>query len=277
MPGTSPVAVVTFEDITEVESARRRADALAEIGAALEGSLDARAMAMVIARLAVPRLADWCAVELAGRDGDAGRVAAEGGPEPAAPARIPLQGSEGEFGALLAAPHGPAALESLRDLADRCALSLENARLYSELRYARDELEGILAGVADAVTVQGADGRLRYVNDAAVRMLGAPIGLHTAAALLAAEPEALLAAYELLDEDGRPFPVERLPGRVALSGVEPEPVIARYRVRSTGDEWWCRLKSRPAARARRQGHARHQRRRGHHRPQARRGDPAAAR
>jgi serine phosphatase RsbU (regulator of sigma subunit) len=27
--------------------------------------------------------------------------------------------------------------------------------------------------------------------------------------------------------------------------VEPEPVIARYRVRSTGDEWWCRLKSRP--------------------------------
>jgi len=245
VPGAPAVAVVTFEDITEVESARRRADALAGIGAALEGSLDPRAMAMVIARLAVPRLADWCAVELAGRDGASARAAAEGGPEPAAPARIPLQGSEGEFGALLAAPRGPGALQGLRDLAERGALSLENARLYSELRYARDELEGILAGVADAVTVQGADGRLRYVNDAAVRMLGVPIGLDSADALLAAPPVELARAFELLDEEGRPLSFDRLPGRIALGGAEPEPVIARYRVNRTGEERWCRLKSRP--------------------------------
>jgi serine phosphatase RsbU (regulator of sigma subunit)/PAS domain-containing protein len=244
-PGAPDVGIVTFEDITAVEAARRRADALAEAGAVLGGSLDARAMAMVVARLAVPRLTDWCAVELVRADGSVARAAAEGGPEPRVPARIPLQAADQEVGALLVAPRGGDSLDALRDLADRCALSLENARLYGELRSARDELEAIFAGVADAVTVQSGDGRLRHVNEAAVRLLGVPIGLDTTEKLLAAEPSALAAAFDLLDEDGRPFPFERLPSRMALTGVEPPPVIARFHVRSTGEERWVRLKSRP--------------------------------
>jgi serine phosphatase RsbU (regulator of sigma subunit)/PAS domain-containing protein len=244
VPGTREVGVVTFEDITELETARRRADTLAEIGAALEGSLDPRAMAMVVARLAVPRLADWCAVELADASGRRTRAAAAGGPEPEAPAHIPLLGGKGPVGSLLASPRGPAALDALRDLADRSALSLENARLYGELQGARDELEAIFAGVADAVTVQGADGRLRHVNDAAVRQLGEPIGLDRAG-LLAAEPAELAGGFDLLDEDGVPLPFERLPGRIALTGVEPQPVTARYRVRKTGEEHWVRIKARP--------------------------------
>ena len=59
-----------------------------------------------------------------------------------------------------------------QDLADRCALHVEVARLFTDLEHARDELEAILEGVADAVTVQAPDGRLVYVNDAAVQMLG---------------------------------------------------------------------------------------------------------
>jgi serine phosphatase RsbU (regulator of sigma subunit)/PAS domain-containing protein len=136
-------------------------------------------------------------------------------------------------------------LAAATELADRCGLYLENARLYRELERAHDELEAILAGVADAVTVQTADGRLTYVNDAAVRLLGEPIGYRDQASLLAAPPAELAARFEMLTEDGRPFPIEELPGRLALSGVEPQPAIVRYRVRATGESRWSRVKARP--------------------------------
>ena len=49
----------------------------------------------------------------------------------------------------------------------------------------------------------------------------------------------------MLGEDGKPFPVDQLPGRLALAGEEPEPVILRYRVRATGEARWSRVKARP--------------------------------
>jgi GAF domain-containing protein len=140
---------------------------------------------------------------------------------------------------------GATDLAAAQELADRCGLYLENARLYRELERAHDELEAILAGVADAVTVQRPDGRLSYVNDAAVRLLGEPLGYADRAALMAAPPGALAAGFEMLGEDGDPFPPDRLPGRLALLGGEPEPVTLRYRVRATGETRWSRVKARP--------------------------------
>ncbi len=110
---------------------------------------------------------------------------------------------------------------------------------------ARDELEAILTGVADAVTVQDTRGRLVYVNDAAVRLLGEQIGRPDRASLLAAEPNELAAGFEMLDEDGRPLAVDKLPGRRALMGEEPEPLIVCYVVRATGERRWSRVKARP--------------------------------
>ena len=63
-------------------------------------------------------------------------------------------------------------LPRAQDLADRCALAIDNARLHTAARRSRDDLEAIVEGVADAVTAQSADGRLVYANDAAVRLLG---------------------------------------------------------------------------------------------------------
>jgi PAS domain S-box-containing protein len=63
--GRPAVAIGLMADVTE---RRRREDALtflAEAGHALAGSLDPVATLDEIARLAVPRLADWCAVQLA--------------------------------------------------------------------------------------------------------------------------------------------------------------------------------------------------------------------
>ena len=50
---------------------------------------------------------------------------------------------------------------------------------------ARDQLEAILRGVADAVTAQAPDGRLLFANDAAV----ATLGYESSEALLAAPPK----------------------------------------------------------------------------------------
>jgi GAF domain-containing protein len=310
-PGGPPVAVLTFEDVTELEAAKRRADALADVGALLAGSLDFDATLQVIARLAVPRLADWCFVELLRDDGSIERVAIEADDpallehareydrryplDPDAPVGSPQVIRTGEpelqpeipdgmlelvaqdaehleilralgFRSSMIVPlrsggrvvgdlalvsassgrrYGPADLATAQELADRCGLYLENARLYRELERAHDELEAILAGVADAVTVQGPDGRLTYVNEAAVRLLGGPLGYADRESLLAAPPAELAAGYEILGEDGKPFPIERLPGRLALAGEEPEPVILRYRTRSTGEMRWSRVKARP--------------------------------
>jgi len=310
-PGSPPVAVLTFEDITELEANRRRTDALTDAAALLAGSLDFYATLQVLARLAVPRLADWCFVELLRDDGSIDRVAIEaadpevmerareydsrypldpdspvGSPqvirtgEPELQPEIPdamleLVAQDAEHLEILRALGfrssmivplraggrvvgdlalvsgssgrrlGAADLAAAQELADRCGLYLENARLYRELERAHAELEAILAGVADAVTVQGPDGRLTYVNDAAVRLLGEPLGLPDREALIAAPPAQLAGGFDILGPDGEPFPLERLPGRLALAGEEPEPVIVRYRVRATGDTRWSRVKARP--------------------------------
>jgi PAS domain S-box-containing protein len=73
--GRPAVAVGLMADVTE---RRRREDALtflAEAGRALAGSLDPIATLDEIARLAVPRLADWCAVQLADTAGGYENVA----------------------------------------------------------------------------------------------------------------------------------------------------------------------------------------------------------
>jgi hypothetical protein len=48
----------------------------------------------------------------------------------------------------------------------------------------------------------------------------------------------VLARFEMFDEDGAPFPLDRFPGRLALRGIETEQVI-RYRDTRTGNEGWA--------------------------------------
>ena len=277
----------------------------------LAGSLDFDETLKAIARLAVPRLADWCFVELLRDDGSIDRVVIEaddpamlesareydgrypldpespvGSPrvirtgepdlQPEIPDAmlqavaedaehlrllrslgfrssmiVPLRAGGRVIGdlALVSAGSGrrfgEADLAAAQELADRCGLYLENARLYRELARGRDELLAILDGLADAVTVHDRNGRLTYVNEAAVRLLGAPAGYPDRDSLLAAPPGELASHFEMLGEDGRPFPVERLPGRLALAGEEPEPVILRFRALATSQSGWSRVKAKP--------------------------------
>ena len=108
------------------------------------------------------------------------------------------------------------------------------------LRSSRDQLSLILGAVADGITVQGPDGGLIYANEAAVRS----IGFDTAEELLRAPIAEVLARFELFDEDGQPFPLDRLPGRLALGG-EPAKATVRSRDRATGEETWSVIKAQP--------------------------------
>ncbi|MBN1205707.1 MAG: PAS domain S-box protein [Myxococcaceae bacterium] len=67
-----------FGSATDIDDAKRRREAqrfLAEASALLGASLDYEATLQQVARLAVPRLADWCAVDLLEEDGRIRRLA----------------------------------------------------------------------------------------------------------------------------------------------------------------------------------------------------------
>jgi PAS domain S-box-containing protein len=125
----------------------------------------------------------------------------------------------------------------VQQLADRCAMAIDNARLHAEARRARDELQTVLGNVADAITAQGPDGRVVYANAAALGLLGYP----TVEALAAAPAQELQARYRFTDEEDHPLTVQDLPGRRALAGEAPEPMIVRHRASPDGELRWARV------------------------------------
>ena len=108
-------------------------------------------------------------------------------------------------------------------------------------RLVGDDLRSIIEGIADAVTAQGPDGSLVYANDAAVRVLGFP----SAEALLSAPMSEIMARWELLTPTGEPQSLMALPGRQALMGEEPEPMLVQFRERGGEETRWSRIKARP--------------------------------
>src|SRR3954447_22857686 len=165
---------------------------------------------------------------------------------------VPLNVREQTLGAIAFAAaesgrtYGPEDLDLAEELGSRAAVAVDNGRLYgrlheteSELRVSRDQLEAILNGVADAVTVQRHDGELVYANDAAARSLG----FSSSEEMTGGSPAAFLERYELFDEDGGEFPLDRLPGRLALRGENPEPAIVRYREIDSGIDMWSLIKA----------------------------------
>jgi PAS domain S-box-containing protein len=109
------------------------------------------------------------------------------------------------------------------------------------LRDSRDQLDVVLRGVADGITAQAADGRLVYANDAAARM----VGFATADELLATPTGAVMQRFAVLDEAGKPVPLEALPQRRALGGETVAAAQVRFRVVATGEERWSLLSSTP--------------------------------
>src|SRR5215210_1557247 len=70
-------------------------------------------------------------------------------------------------------------------------------------------------------------------------------GFSSARDLVEAPLEEVMARFELLDEGGRPFPADRLPGRRALAGEDGPEEVMRFRVLASGEERWAIVKAMP--------------------------------
>jgi PAS domain S-box-containing protein len=105
----------------------------------------------------------------------------------------------------------------------------------------RVQLDIILEGVADGITAQDHTGRLVYANEEAATLVGYP----SARAFVEAPLEEVMGRFELIDEAGEPFPLEQLPGRLALQGERNPEALVRFRVLETGEERWSIVKARP--------------------------------
>jgi serine phosphatase RsbU (regulator of sigma subunit)/PAS domain-containing protein len=136
-----------------------------------------------------------------------------------------------------------------QELADRCALALEDARRYTatrdaerEARRSRDELEAIAGAIPDAVVAQRGDGQVVYANAAALKLLGYPDAASIAAAPIAEVRE----RFQPARDDGTPLAPTELPGRRVLAG-EPAPVVTVRSRGADGAPRWTRVQAMPVA------------------------------
>jgi len=106
-------------------------------------------------------------------------------------------------------------------------------RLWEEEYARRQELSAILDSIADGVTVIDTNGVVRYANEAAARQMGR----HVADDVVGRSAAELAADFELLDADGRPLDLARLPTRRAMAGeMTPEETV-RFRAPGAADQW----------------------------------------
>ena len=139
------------------------------------------------------------------------------------------------------APYDDQDFAVARDLARRAALAIDNARLFSDVQRAESQLEAILKNLTEAVTVQDGSGELVYANQAAADIMGAA----SPEELIATPVSEITARYWQFGEDGEPFPADAYPGRLALQGERPDPVVLRQVDRATHEERWVRLAATP--------------------------------
>lgn len=112
----------------------------------------------------------------------------------------------------------------------------------SELARSRDQLDVILRGITDGISVLDDRGRFVFVNEAGARMCGAS----SVDDCLQKSRDQLLEKLEITDEHGQLFPAERLPSRLASSGIaSPAEVVIRLRATDGSDERWAIVKSTP--------------------------------
>jgi PAS domain S-box-containing protein len=127
------------------------------------------------------------------------------------------------------------------EIGRRAGVAIENARLYRGVKQARDQLNIILQGVADGIIVHDKDGQIIYANEAATQLTGYVL----IQAMMETSPLGFLSKYEMIDEQGNPFPHSQLTHRLVFSGEQEAQAIIGYRNTTTQQpERWTFVKSR---------------------------------
>ena len=125
-------------------------------------------------------------------------------------------------------------------LANRIALALDNAGLFSDLESVERRLDAVMSMIGEAVAVHDASGHLVYVNDAAARWLG----FASPQEALEAGPEELLGRFDAWWEDGTSLK-EDLTAERLRAGRLPSREQIRIVLRATGEERWAVVSSKP--------------------------------
>lgn len=124
-----------------------------------------------------------------------------------------------------------------------CLCLLLRVRKTAETTLAQtsQQLDVVLQNVADGITVQDVSGKLVYANYAAARLSG----YASVEGFLKASSSEILSRFDLYDEYGEPFPVNSLPGRLALTGMRVPEAVIRFHNKITGEDRWSVVKARP--------------------------------
>jgi len=101
------------------------------------------------------------------------------------------------------------------------------------------QFELLVENLRDGITVQDANGRIVYANEAGANLSG----YATPAELILAPPGDFLKKFEILDPSGGPVRMHELPGRKALQSGIPAAAVIRVRERATGRERWSEVRS----------------------------------
>tara|TARA_B110001454_G_scaffold16145_2_gene14608 strand:- start:19867 stop:22383 length:2517 start_codon:yes stop_codon:yes gene_type:complete len=115
-------------------------------------------------------------------------------------------------------------------------------QLLNSLQRSQHQLEVILEGVTDGVTVFDRDGKCIYANSIGAKMCG----FTSAEEMLTTPTDGISDLYFIFDEQGQPFPAERLPGRLALKGVKnPPEAVLQIELKSSGKKTWSIVSAAP--------------------------------
>ncbi len=156
-----------------------------------------------------------------------------------------IVGSDGPIGVVAACVpdrhYTPGDSSFVESIANVLAATSDRNQAFAELQTSRDQLDVIFRNVAEAITVQGADGRLLYANDAAARL----VGFDTADELRNAPVADIMSRFQVMSQHRTPLSPNELPGRRTLrTGIPQEDVIV-YRIVETGEERWSRVRASP--------------------------------
>lgn len=110
-----------------------------------------------------------------------------------------------------------------------------------ELRMVTDQLELVLSGVSDGITMQDASGKLTYANDSAAQLSG----FDSAEEFMAAPLSEVISRFDIVDESGKPLPVDELPNSIALKTRAAAQAVTGFANKDGGDRRWSLVSANP--------------------------------
>jgi PAS domain S-box-containing protein len=126
-----------------------------------------------------------------------------------------------------------------RVLADRVAVALDNAGLFSDLQSVERRMDSVMKVLDEAVVIHDRAGNALFANDAAAGMFG----FESPAELLGLSREGRRDLFDIYDETGDPMDDAALAPIRAMRGESPGVQTVRMILRRSGTELWLRVRS----------------------------------